>query len=289
MGARKSIVITGAASGIGAATAELAYCREAEVTAIDIKLPAFAVDHFRRCDLADSKALDAVVAALPEEFDALVNVAGLPGPEPALTVMGVNFLALRHLCEALLARLRPGGAIVNVSSIAGRDWQRRADVVRPLLETPDFETGLAWCEAEKARWARDPYTFSKQCVTAYTLGLVERALKRGVRCNVISPGGVDTPISPDFTRQMGEAQVAWINAQVGRQAKPAEIAEVIVYAALGPCTWLSGADIPVDNGYTAGLAAGWIDFTQSPAALARAAAKAQAPNAGTAPVQPPQS
>lgn len=272
MAQSKVVVVTGAASGIGAATVRALTASGAEIHALDVKLPEMILRQYVRCDLADPASIDHAVSLLPPAIDGLVNVAGVPGPEPADHVLAVNFLGLRMLCEALLPRLRTGGSIVNVASIAGRDWPRRADVVMGLLDTPDYAAGLAWAEAHRARWARDPYTFSKQCVAAYSQRLAGAALRRKVRCNAVSPGGVETPLTPDFTRQMGEAQVAWIDSQVGRRAEPAEIAEVIAYVALGPCRWLNGADIPVDNGYTAGLATGWIDVSQSPAAQARAAA-----------------
>jgi NAD(P)-dependent dehydrogenase (short-subunit alcohol dehydrogenase family) len=67
------------------------------------------------------------------------------------------------------------------------------------------------------------------------------------------------------------AQFDWTVAQTGRQARPEEIAEVIAWLAVGRCGWVNGADLVVDGGVSGGIAAGAIDFSQSPLALARAA------------------
>jgi NAD(P)-dependent dehydrogenase (short-subunit alcohol dehydrogenase family) len=183
--------------------------------------------------------------------------------------MAVNFLGARMLTEALFPRITGGGAVVNVASLAGREWQRRADVVGALLETPDFESGMRWCHEHADRWAKDPYTFSKQCLSAWTLRLAGRGIDRRVRVNAVSPGGVATPLSPSFREQVGSEQFDWAVRQIGRQAEPQEIAEVIEYLAVGRSRWINGVDIVVDGGLVAGMTAGWIDVSSSPAARAR--------------------
>ena len=72
---------------------------------------------------------------------------------------------------------------------------------------------------------------------------------------------------------IGAEQVAWMNRQIGRPAEPDDIAKIIEFVALGDCGWLNGVDIVVDGGLSAGLTGGWIDFSQSPAMLVRAAMK----------------
>ena len=133
--------------------------------------------------------------------------------------------------------------------------------------------GLAWCRANEDQWARDPYTFSKQCTTAYSFRAAGLARDRHVRVNCVSPGAIKTALTEDFKRLMGD-QHNWSVAQSGRSATPDDIAEVITYLAVGPCGWLNGVNIPVDRGITAGLNAGWIDFSQSPLGKARAAKQA---------------
>ena len=269
----KVIVVTGAASGIGAATARMLTLAGDEVHGLDVRPTPADAGRYLACDIGDPQAIDAAVAGLPGTIDALINVAAVPGPTPEELVMRVNFLGLRHITSRLFGRIAPEGAIVNVASVAGREWQRRAEVVLGLVETADFDAGLEWCRANAGRWAKDPYTFSKQCVTAYSLRTARAAREAGLRCNAVSPGSVETRLSPSFRAQMG-AQFDWNNDQMGRQARPEEIAEVIAFVAKGPCGWLNGADIIVDGGLVAGVATGAIDTSGSPAALARAARQA---------------
>ena len=137
--AGKRIVVTGAASGIGLATAELVAREGAEVIAVDVA----GAPTVERCDLSRPDDIDALVGRLDDPIHGLCNVAGVPGSHPAEQVMAVNFLGLRHLTEALLPRLADGGAVVNVASAAGSGWRQRLDQSRALMATPDFAGGLA--------------------------------------------------------------------------------------------------------------------------------------------------
>jgi NAD(P)-dependent dehydrogenase (short-subunit alcohol dehydrogenase family) len=258
------IVVTGGSSGVGEALVRR--LAGAEVWVVDVQGPKTAGTgvHFLKTDLSDPAAVDAAVASLPDRIDGLANVAGIARAELPETVVAVNFLALRHLSATLMGRLRPGGAVVNVSSIAGRDWRSRYDRLLPLLQTPDYAAGLDWCRQNRERLARDPYTFSKRAVTAYTLLAAQRALQLGVRINCVSPGPVETPLYPQFESLMGKAQSDWTKDQTGRAASPDDIAEVLEMLLTRPCGWLNGVDIPVDGGYSAGIETGWIDFASSP-------------------------
>jgi NAD(P)-dependent dehydrogenase (short-subunit alcohol dehydrogenase family) len=265
------VLLTGGATGIGAATVARLAAAGADVTVLDVARPADVHGRFLSCDLSDAGAIDNALTTLDGPWDALVNVAGIPGPHPAEPVVAVNFLGLRQLTEHILPRMSAGGSVVNVASTAGRDWQRRAAGVTALLDTPDFAAGLDWCRANAALWERDPYTFSKQCLVAWTYRAAGLGMPYGVRVNSVSPGGTQTRLTENFTAQIGAEQVAWMNRQIGRPAEPDDIAKIIAFVAIGDCGWLNGVDIPVDGGLTAGLVGGWIDFSQSPAARARAA------------------
>lgn len=267
------IVLTGGATGIGEAVAARLSARGAEIVILDVAEPAHGHGSFMRCDLSSQAAIDEALTALAGPWDALVNVAGIPGPRPSEPVIAVNFLGLRHLAERMLPRIRRGGSVTAVASTAGRDWMRRAAVINALLDTPDFAAGIVWCRENAALWEKDPYTFSKQCVVAWTYRAAGLGLKHGVRVNSVSPGGTATRLTESFTAQIGEEQVAWMNQQIGRPAEPDDIARIIEFVAAGDCGWLNGTDIVVDGGLTAGILGGWIDMTQSPAARARAALK----------------
>ena len=264
----KRIVLTGAASGIGAATAALLRADGDRVISLDRQPAGADVAQHIDCDLADPVSIDAAIAQIEGPIDALLNVAGLPGTATPELVIRVNLLGLRHLTEALLPRIRSGGALVNIASIAGFTWQRHLAEIDDFLACPDYEAGLAWWK-QSERDGNAAYLFSKECVVVYTMRLAGPARARGLRCNSVSPGPVDTPILPDFVAQAGEGQMDWVIEQSGRAATPRDIAEVVRFFATGPSRWINGRDLIVDGGFSAGLTAGWIDKNSSPAVQRR--------------------
>jgi len=259
------VSVTGGATGIGAAVVEQLLEQGATVHVLDVAdVEARSGVHAISCDLSDPASIDAAVAQLPETLDAHLNVAGVAGPTPADWVLKVNFLGLRHVTELLFDRVTPGGSVVNVSSSAGRQWARRREVVEALVDTDGFDAGLTWAAENEGRWNRDPYTFSKQCVTLWTLKAAERGAQGAVRVNSVSPGGVDTQLTPSFREQMGEEYSDWIRSRFDRGATPAEMAEPIVWLAIGDCRWINGADLMVDRGVEAGQISGWINMEDAP-------------------------
>lgn len=127
------VAITGAASGIGAATAKKLLAAEHEVIALDIAEPPSASAWYN-CDMANPTSIDAAVARAHGHFDALVTCAGIP-PRPgnAQAVLAVNALGLVHLTEAFLPLLQKGASIVNVASRAGGHWRANITEVKALL------------------------------------------------------------------------------------------------------------------------------------------------------------
>lgn len=259
-----NIVLTGGSSGLGAAVVE--QLQDQRVWILDVAQPQnLANKHvFIETDLADEESLNAAIANLPDSIGAVLNIAGIAAARDPRKVIAVNFLGLRYLSESLSPRLSPGGKVLNVSSIAGRDWQRKYERLTPLLATHTFKEGLDWCRAHEDAFARDPYTFSKRLVSAYTSRHAHDAVQNRYTINSVSPGPIDTPLYPEFESMMGKEQSDWTKLQTGRIAAPKDIAEVLVLLTLGNCGWLNGVDVPVDGGYSAGLASGWVDFKSSP-------------------------
>ncbi|MDH3641764.1 MAG: SDR family NAD(P)-dependent oxidoreductase, partial [Gammaproteobacteria bacterium] len=147
----KTIVVTGGSSGVGGALVTRLLAAGHSVWNLDVQAPIDGENRARylQCDLSRQESIDAAIAELPEDIDALANVAGIARSTPPDTVLAVNFLGLRHLSEALMLRLSDGGTVISVSSIAGRDWQGKYERLLPLLETASMADGLAWCEANR--------------------------------------------------------------------------------------------------------------------------------------------
>ncbi len=258
--AGRHVIVTGAASGIGAATAALLRRLGASVTGLDLRAPnPELVDRFVRCDLGDRDAIQDAVAALDGPLHGLANVAGVPGSRPAAQVFAVNFLGVRELTAKLAPRLEPGGSIVQVASTAGAHWRDRLDTIDAALAAATFEDGVRWF-ADQALDGPAAYDFAKELVVVDALrsaATLRREL--GIRVNVVSPGAVETPILQDFYATMDAGLLTRMRDAVGGEnGRPHQIAPVIAFLLSDAAAWVSGADVWVDGGAEAGVATGVI-------------------------------
>jgi NAD(P)-dependent dehydrogenase (short-subunit alcohol dehydrogenase family) len=252
------VVLTGAASGIGAATLRAFHEEVAavEVITLDrVELPedlaALSTQHVI-VDLSDAGSIDRAVKeiAIDAEIDALCNVAGIPGTADSATVLAVNFLGLRHLTESLVDRIRDGGSIVNVASIAGAQWMTNLSDVRRLIATVSFADGVDWVRDQPMDGAR-AYNFSKEAVLVWTMANCLRWWDRQIRVNSVSPGPVETPILDDFRDSMGHDRIAAAISAVGRAGRPEDVAPAITFLASRKAPWVNGVNIVTDGGLLA--------------------------------------
>lgn len=257
MAASKTFLVTGAYSGIGSATAHALMANGHDVIGIDIREPDYALAGFHQCDLSDPASIEATVKALTGRYDSLLNIAGVPVAHGDELTMKVNILGLRQFTEGVWDRIADGGTVVNVSSLAGNNWKKRRNELGELLATVSFADGLAWWQANHARFDVDAYIVSKEAVVLYTMMLAGRGLERGISVNSVGPGPVETPLLPAFTEDTGEEMMQRFINIIGRAAQPAEIAEAIVVLAERRMGWVNAMHINVDGGLTAGLSLRW--------------------------------
>lgn len=244
------VVVTGAASGIGAATVSALRRRGTEVIGVDRT----AADGILGCDLSDPAAITALADRLPERIGALANVAGVPGTADPATVLRVNVLAPKLLSRALLPRLADGAVIVNVASVAAMRNTADADALESLVAADTPADVAAWL-TEHPVAGPAAYDTSKRVLVDWTTRLAAALLGSGVRALSVSPGPVETPILDDFTTSMGQDSMDRSVATVGRHGRPDEIAAVVAFALSPEARWLNGIDIPVEGGLWAARAA----------------------------------
>ncbi len=134
----KTIVITGISSGIGARVGELAQALGADIIGVDINEPVRPLDAFIKADIGSAQGVAEIVETLPQRFDALCNVAGVSGMIGAAKTLAINFYGLRELTQSLALRLREGGAVVNVASIAGYGWRANLERAKAFVSAPVF-------------------------------------------------------------------------------------------------------------------------------------------------------
>ncbi len=249
-------IVTGAASGIGDAVARLFLEQGASVISLDRNTPTAAVEKHVKVDLTDLGSINSALDELEGEFDVLANVAGLPGTHDPEAVFRVNFLAVRHLSEALFERLRPGGAVVNVASTAGFAWQQRLPAILDLMGAVTFDEGVQWFKANPQDG--NAYNFSKEAITVYTMAMAAGLVDMGLRMNAVSPGPVETPILKDFEESMGKDTIDSVKLAVGRHAEPTDIAKIVAFLASSESGWVNGHNVIADGGLAGAVLTGIV-------------------------------
>jgi NAD(P)-dependent dehydrogenase (short-subunit alcohol dehydrogenase family) len=261
--AGKRVVVTGAATGVGAALLDLLVEIGApDVTVVDLKAPSGPHARFLEANLSDEAAVDGVIAALDGPIDVLFNNAGVAATQPPRVVLAVNYLALRRLSEQLLDRIPAGGAIVNTASIAGGRWPEHITEINELLDIGDWDKSLDWVEANLEAVGGDSYSFSKEVVRVWGMRSSRATGAQGVRTNSVCPAPIDTPLLNDFKATMGEAIIAWTAEQAtGVLMTPREVAMPLAFLGSDAAAYLNGHDLVADGGFNAAMTTGQVDFS----------------------------
>ena len=261
----RTVVVTGTASGIGAATLRLLLAAGADAHALDVvydptsdrptagsgSVPGRLRTY--HCDLGRQTSIDATIDLLPGRIDVIMNCAGVPngGRFSAEQVMGINWFGLRHLTERLLPRLLPGSSIVHVASTAGRAWADRIELLQNLMAAVTFDQALEWF-ADNELVCGDGYVISKEAVQFYTLWRSVQLLPLGIRMNSVCPGITETGLVEDFRRGMGDDLIDHAAAVAGRFAHPEEMAPAMLFMADEASTsYLNGVNLNIDRGTAA--------------------------------------
>ncbi len=249
----KVALITGAASGIGLATAERFLVEGASVVMADVQAEAVeaeaarlvgdglravavvmdvtrsddnrraveaAVEHFGRLDILFANAgigySGAIVDATDNDWDSVM----------AVNAKGV-FLSARESIRRMLAQEPPGGSVIINGSISG------------LAGIP----------------GQAPYAPSKGAVVQLTRQLAVEYAAKGVRVNCVCPGTIDTPVLRRGMAMSGDPEgfLAMLIAghPIGRIGLAEEIASAVAFLASDEASFITGAILPVDGGYTA--------------------------------------
>lgn len=252
----KRIIVTGVASGIGHATADLLRQSGAIVVGLDRTPTSDVVDEFHTIDLTDRENVRAVIDRLNGPYDGLCNIAGVPPTAPAPVVLDVNFFATRELTEGLLDNLAPGASIVNVASLAGFGWRNNLAIVKEGLAMRDPAAIAGWLANHRIDGAPS-YFLSKELVIGWTVSVAGQMATRGLRMNSVSPGPVDTPILGDFIQTMGARAEEDLKAL--RAGKAEEIVGMIAFLCSDHSRWCNGANYPVDGGAEANAFRGMFE------------------------------
>jgi NAD(P)-dependent dehydrogenase (short-subunit alcohol dehydrogenase family) len=251
-------IVTGASSGIGAATARELLGLGAEVVGIDIQPPGH--DEFRvlHADIGDPESIEAAVDRIDGPIDALFNCAGITGTSPVEQVVRVNFLGLRYITNLVSPRMPAGGAVASVASVGGAHWERNLDAVREFMDHTSWADALDWCELHPQHFERGAYGFTKQCIIAFTMAMCVDLAGRDIRINAISPGITDTPMIADSAAVGGPSYMSSFPRPLGRNARPAEQARALVFLNSHAASYITGTNLWTDGGLLGGVALGTV-------------------------------
>ncbi len=240
--AGKRILVSAAAQGIGRASALQMAAEGASVLATDINeallkdLAGTPGIETRRLDVTDDQAVADIVASM-DRIDVLFNCAGFVHQGSIFETtdrdwdfsFAINVRAMWKMMSAALPRMLDagGGSIINVASV---------------------------CSSIKGLPNRFVYGTTKAAVIGMTKSVAADFVTRGIRCNAVCPGTVDTPSLGDRMKQLGdieEARKMFLARQpTGRLATADEIAPIVIYLASDESRFATGQAFSVDGGIT---------------------------------------
>jgi len=235
----KNILVTGASSGIGRATAVecskmgakvILTARNAERLKETLSMLEGEGHSFIQCDLKETDAVEKMISELPE-IHGLVNNAGFsitaPVPfikeEKYLELIKVNTLAPVLLLSMMVKKkvMKRGSSCVFVSSVSGLG---------------------------KASVGNSMYASTKGAVNAFTMASAKELAEKGIRVNAVCAGMVETNITSNLSVSKEQLEADKASFPLKRYGKPEEVAWAIIYLLSDAAAWVTGSELVIDGG-----------------------------------------
>lgn len=240
-------VLTGGATGIGAAIkAQLEDCQQTVIT-LDIKDGDYTVD------LGDAASRAQVIAQVAKDYpaiDGIITCAGVASHFPdRAKILAINYAGTVDVVNGLRPSLSRGGRIVVISSNSA-----------PQCSQPDLVTALLDGDAERAAAladgasGHDCYSGSKQAVAKWMRKVAPDFAREGITINAVAPGYIETPMTLAVAQSesYGDAIRKFVaSIPAGRPGTPEDIANLVLFLLSDKASFIAGSVLFADGGHDA--------------------------------------
>lgn len=240
-------IMTGGASGIGAATRQLLIDQGNKVVTLDIQNADIVAN------LGDEGARDAAIAEVRRKYskiDGVITCAGVAShfPEPE-KILAINYFGTRAVIEGLVDAIIPGGRIIAISSNSAPMCHNEA-LVESLLDNDDIKARKL---AETSN-GHECYAGSKQAVARWMRRVAPDYARRGVSFNAIAPGYIETPMTEAVAKSedYGSAIQEFVaSIPIGRPGQANDVAQLIRFLLSPDAAFIAGSLIYCDGAHDA--------------------------------------
>lgn len=254
----KVVIVTGASSGMGKATAEMLVDLGAKVYALDWNIcDVKGVEKFVHVDLSKKDSIDQAMKDLPKHIDSFFGIAGVSGMKnDFMTTVSIDFIANKYICEKyLIHSMTENGTIAFMTSTGGNGWEKEENkkyYIDAILASgwnatveAIMKTGFQYLPGTLG------YPYSKLAMNYYTAYLQKSFASKKIRVNAVLPGSTDTGMKSEFTEMAhGEEGLLLHCGYANRLAYSKEMAGSIVFLNSEMATYASGVLMEVDYGNT---------------------------------------
>lgn len=244
----KNYLMSGGATGIGAAIKQLLRDRGHRVVVMDLKEADITVD------LADSASRAAAIAEARQQFssglDGIITCAGVASHFPDTgKIISINYFGTTELVEGLADLLVEGGRVVLISSNSAPQCQA-PQLVEAMLGN-DEAVAVAAASGESGH---NCYSGSKQAVARWMKSVSASYARRGITINAVAPGYIETPMTQAVANDAtyGEAIRQFVaSIPAGRPGLPEDVANLVEFLLSDKASFVCGALLFVDGGHDA--------------------------------------